>query len=40
MTTWNESAQTWKGQHHKIEENGNLTITHYTWNPETGWDRD
>ncbi len=38
---WNESAQTWKGQHHKTETNGNLTITNFTWNKTTKvWDRD
>ena len=41
INTWNESAQTWKGQHYKIEENGNLTITNFTWNKSTKvWDRD
>ena len=41
INTWNESAQTWKGQHHNIEVNGNLTVTHYTWNKSTKvWDRD
>ena len=38
---WDDSAQTWKGQHYKIEENGNLTITNFTWNKSTKvWDRD
>ena len=38
---WDDSAQTWKGQHYKIESNGNYTITNFTWNKSTKvWDRD
>ena len=38
---WDDSAQTWKGQHYKIESNGNYTVTNFTWNKSTKvWDRD